>query len=424
VALPGPAGIRPDLLRRRIARRFDVVRNFLLWAVLSRLAAMVLAMPGAVACLAAPVEPAAIPKILAHGPWPVTLARDPSNRVSGRAASIEFGYRMFREPRFSPNGYMACISCHQTDRAFTDAVALAQGLAPVGRNTPSLANLRLMRWFGWDGASDSLWMASLRPILDAREIGSDAGHVAQVVRTGDGHACRYRRSFGTRPTSDDDLTVLINVAKALAAFAETLVTGPTPFDRFRDALAQGDEVAAARYPAEALRGVELFVGKGQCARCHSGANFSDGEFHQTGRGDRTTLRLVDAGREDGLARWRLSAFNRYSRLGGAREDLPASNRSPIGDTSHRGEFRTPSLRNVALTPPYMHDGHVDTLQEAVTHHALGVDLAGSLDDQEPVPRPAALSGSEIADLVAFLETLTDARGAARRFPALEPSPCR
>lgn len=199
-------------------------------------------------------------RILRHGPWPAVSGRDPSNRVSGDPAAVEFGYRMFREPRMSTNGYVACISCHQTDRAFTDAIARAQGLAPVGRNTPTLANLRLMRWYGWGGSSDSLWMASLKPMLDAREFGSDAARVAHVVRGGDGLACRYRSSFGALPTAHADERVMVNVAKAIAAFVETLTTGRTRFDEFRDAVARRDAAAVASYPSAARRGAELFVG--------------------------------------------------------------------------------------------------------------------------------------------------------------------
>ena len=394
------------------------------WCAALRIAATCVATSGAIVCVGAPFDAAAPAKLLAHGPWPAATARDPSNRVSGRAEAIEFGYRMFREPRFSPNGYVACISCHQTDRDFTDAIARAQGLAPVGRNTPALANLRLVHWFGWDGASDSLWMASLRPILDAREIGSDAGRVAHVVRIGDGHACRYRRSFGAWPSAHADLTVMVNVAKAIAAFAETLVTGPTPFDRYRDALAQGDDAGAARYPPAAQRGAELFVGRARCANCHAGANFTDGAFHRTGSGDAVASHGVDAGREDGLARWRLSAFNRFGRFSEVRVRPAAADLSAIGDTAQRGRFRTPSLRNVAVTPPYMHDGSVDTLDEAVTHHARAAGALEPADEPGQVPRAEALSTREVADLVAFLETLTDAQGAARRFPPRARSPCR
>ncbi len=361
-------------------------------------------------------------RIVAHGPWPVPLTRDPANRASGNPVALEFGYRMFREPRFSTNGYIACISCHQTDRAFTDAIARAQGLAPVGRNTPTLANLRLLRWYGWDGASDSLWMASLRPLLDTREFGGDAARVAHVVRIGDGHACRYRRSFGAAPTAHDDLIVMVNVAKAIAAFVETLTTGRTTFDDFRDALARGDAAAAANYPAAARRGAELFVGKGQCAACHAGANFSDGGFHHTGPVRARPGRAVDAGREAGIAQWRLSPFNRFGRFSEGRTGAPRGEPAGLGDTALRGQFRTPSLRNVAVTPPFMHDGGVDTLADAAAHHTLSL-LTGSVDAGADVPQTEPLLPQEIRDLVAFLETLTDALGAARQFPALQRPTC-
>ena len=361
-------------------------------------------------------------RILRHGPWPVAFGRDPSNQVSGHPAAVEFGYRMFREPRMSSNGYVACISCHQTDRAFTDAIARAQGLAPVGRNTPALANLRLMHWYGWGGASDSLWMASLRPMLDAREFGSDAARVAHVVRVGDGLACRYRRSFGALPAAHADERVMINVAKAIAAFVETLTTGRTPFDQFRDALARGNVGAGASYPSAARRGAELFVGKGQCATCHAGPNFSDGAFHAAAPHRALSAGAPDAGREVGLAEWRRSPYNRFSRFSDLKLRPSAAQSSATGDTATRGQFRTPTLRNVAVTAPYMHDGSVDTLFEAVGHHARP-ELLGEDDAQRSVPPPAALSAQETLDLVAFLETLTDAQAAARRFPPMLASTC-
>ena len=380
--------------------------------------------------MAAPAVAAAAPheapaevrtQLLRHGPWPVAVGRDASNRVSGHAAAVEFGYRMFREPRMSTNNYVACISCHQTDRAFTDAIARAQGLAPVGRNTPTLANLRLMHWYGWGGTSDSLWMASLKPMLDAREFGSDAARVAHVVRVGDGLACRYRSSFGALPSAHADERVMVNVAKAIAAFVETLTTGPTRFDEFRDALASGDAAAVASYPSAARRGAALFVGKGQCATCHAGPNFSDGEFHASAPRGSLVSGAQDAGREAGLAEWRQSPFNRFGGFTDLKPRPVAAPPSATGDTATRYQFRTPSLRNVAVTAPYMHDGRVDTLFDAVGHSAR--TRLTSEDDARDAPRPAALCAQETRDLVAFLETLTDTQAAARRFPPMLASAC-
>ena len=104
------------------------------------------------------------------GPWPPPQRKDASNRVSGQSQAIGLGRRLFADARMSPVGYIACVTCHQPDRAITDLKARAHGLADLPRNTPSLLNLNQQRWFGRDGASDSLWLASIRPMLDAREF--------------------------------------------------------------------------------------------------------------------------------------------------------------------------------------------------------------------------------------------------------------
>ncbi len=119
-------------------------------------------------------------QILSFGPWPPPFARDPSNHASGNAAAIALGARLFFDARLSPIGYIACVSCHQPDRSWTDGKARAHGLADLPRNTPALANLRLQRWFGWGGGADSLWMASLRPLLDPREF--DSGRHGDLQR--------------------------------------------------------------------------------------------------------------------------------------------------------------------------------------------------------------------------------------------------
>ncbi|HTT10941.1 MAG TPA: cytochrome c peroxidase [Burkholderiaceae bacterium] len=363
-----------------------------------------------------------IARIVAHGPWPPPVTHDPSNRVSGDPYAIDLGRRLFFDPRFSPNGYVACVACHQPDRAFTDSLARAHALGPLDRNAQSLANLRLQRWYGWGGTSDSLWMQTLRPILDARELGSSAQAVAHAMRTGDGMACRYQVAF-KRPVPANDELVLVDVAKALAAFEETLTTGRTPFDEFRDALAAGDHAAEARYPEAAKRGLRLFEGRGNCFVCHSGPNFTNGEFHDSGVPFFIRPGVIDPGRYDGIRNVRASPFN----LLGQYNDDPA--RATAQATRHVqlehrnwGEFRTPSLRNVAVTAPYMHDGTFPTLRDVVVHYSeLDEDRLHA--DGERILRRLDLSFSEIDDLVAFLETLTDADGERRRVPAPLALPC-
>src|SRR5205814_9815878 len=139
-----------------------------------------------------------------------------------------------------------------------------------------LGNLRLNRWFGWAGAAESVWAQSLRPILDEKELGASAELVRERLATDSVFAAAYTRIFGSAPAADPPELVLVNTAKALAAFQETITTGRTAFDAFRDALASGDRQATAGYPVAAQRGLKIFVGKGRCSICHHGANFSNG----------------------------------------------------------------------------------------------------------------------------------------------------
>src|SRR5688572_32329867 len=219
--------------------------------------------------------------ILSHGPWPMSTAPDRSNRVSGKPEAIEFGTRLFFEQRLSTVGDTSCASCHVPERNWTDNQRRGIGRVVVDRNTPTLMNLHAARWFGWDGGADSLWSQSLRPMLDERELGATPRHVADLIRGDDQLACRYRRTFGAVPPADDE-AVFVNVGKALAAFQETLVSGRTPFDAFRDALARGQPPSSGTYSEAAQRGLKIFIGKGGCENCHTGPNFTSGEFFTTG----------------------------------------------------------------------------------------------------------------------------------------------
>lgn len=338
---------------------------------------------------------AELAKIRSLGPWPPALRPDPSNRVSGQPLAIELGRRLFDDPRMSPVGYIACVTCHQPDRAFTDNKARAHGLGDLPRNTPSLANLSQQRWYGWGGASDSLWMASVLPMIDAREFDSQAQIVARIYQRDTELAACYHAVFKT-PSNGDAEVVMVNTGKALAAFVETLHTARTPFDEFRDALLRKDGAAMARYPLAAQRGLKLFVGTPDCIGCHAGANFSDGSFHQTPPGDKGS----DLGRHDDLRKLRASAFNllgRYSDAAGAARRQPPTRGGD--DAAAMRAFRTPSLRNVSVTAPYLHDGSADVLRDALAH------------------RNSSLQAAQRDDLHAFLLTLTDRHGARRPLSA-------
>ncbi len=236
-----------------------------------------------------------------HGPWP------PPRRAAPRPAVKALGERLFFDPRLSGTGSVLCASCHVPYRAFQDGRALAFGIAQGSRNTPSLLNVAGLRRFGWDGARASLAAQSLRPLLEENEMRSSAAHVAALLRGA--YRTDYEKAFARAPSAGDE-TLFEDAGEALAAFQQTLVSGRTPFDEFRDALAGADSAGAAHYPPAAQRGLKHFIER--CSGCHAGPLF-------------TGSRIV------------------------------------------RG-FRVPGLRSVADTAPYMHDGSVASLDQAARHN--------------------------------------------------------
>jgi len=358
--------------------------------------------------------------ILRHGPWPAPWSPDPSNRVSAHPAAIDFGEHLFFEPRLSPSGKVLCATCHVPFRGWQDARARAFGLVEVDRNTQSLLNVRYNRWFGWDGAGDSLWAQSVRPILDAREMGGSQAEAAALVRGDPELSCGYAKAFGARPPADD-ARVLAGIGKALAAFQETIVSGRTPFDEFRDALAKGDRGGMSRYPPAAQRGLRIFVGRGNCSSCHFGPGFSNGEFHDTGlpffiRGG------ADPGRHGGIKKMQSNPLNLLGPHNDDREGASATKtRHVVLEHRNFGEFKVPGLRNVAQSAPYMHNGSLATLADVVEHYStINPDRLHS--DGESLLKPLRLSREESADLVAFLESLTER--ASTQQPRRPSTPCR
>jgi cytochrome c peroxidase len=307
-----------------------------------------------------PFSEGEVKAILEHGPWPVPIRADPGNRVSGKREAIEFGERLFFDRRISGNGQFSCGTCHIPERNWTDNRTRGAAIGDVERNTPTLMNVRLGKIFGWDGAADALWKQSIRPILNARELGASERHVAELVRSDAQFSCRYRKAFGAEPSKTDDQAVLADVGRALAAFQETFETPATPFDHFRDRLARGITHDSARpYSDAARRGLRLFIGKGGCSECHSGPNFSNGELRNNG-----FAALAAAGRTD-----------------------------PGKD----GNFKVPTLRHLFLTAPYGHHGRIDSLPEVVRHYS---------ERGSPTLKPLKLTPAEQTDLVVFLESLS------------------
>jgi cytochrome c peroxidase len=342
-----------------------------------------------------------IARILRHGPWPPPLAPDPTNRVSGKPEAIVLGEKLFFEPRLSGTGSVLCATCHVPFRHFQDARARAFGLELVDRNTPAVVDARFYRWFGWDGAHDSLWSQSIRPLLDPREMRATPSHVATTIRTL--FPKDYEQAFG-RPAPQNDEEVLVDAGKALAAYQETLVSGRTPFDDFRDALERGETDAS--YPLAAQRGLRIFVGKGNCSVCHFGPQFTNGEFADSGVPFFVAPGKVDPGRQAGIEKLKQNPFNLLGRYNDDRTGAAAVKTKHV-QVQHRnfGEFRVPGLRGVARTAPYMHNGSLATLADVVKFYSeLNEERLHA--DGEKILKPLHLTPQESEDLRAFLESLS------------------
>jgi cytochrome c peroxidase len=273
----------------------------------------------------------------------------------------------------------------------------------VERNTPTLLNAGFSRWYGWDGANDSLWSQSIRPLLDAREMNASAVHVAGTVRRL--FSTDYEATFGRKPPADDE-QILVDVGKALAAFQETLVSGRTPFDEFRDGLATADGTALGNYSESAQKGLRIFIGKGNCGTCHFGPHFTNGEFADTGIGFFVSRGQVDSGRHEGIKRLKGNPHNLLGRFNDDPSKATATGTRHV-ERQHRnfGEWRVPGLRNVAQTAPYMHNGSLATLRDVVKHYSeLNEERLHA--DGERVLKPLRLTPAEVDDLLAFLESLS------------------
>jgi cytochrome c peroxidase len=355
-------------------------------------------------------------RIAAHGPWPAAAPVDRSNRAEGRPAAVAWGRALFFDARLSAGGQVSCASCHQPAKDFQDArttpplltAGTAQEPGPLRtghRNTPGLRGTAHERWWGWDGAHDSLWSASLAPLLASAEMGHTTASLAALVRRSADLAAGYQRAYGMPVPADDD-RVSVDVAKALAAWQATLRLPRTPFDDFRDALARGDRAAAARYPLAAQRGLRLFVGEARCFFCHSGPTFSNGEFADIGV-PFFVPGGVDAGRHQGLLQLQASPYTRLGRHNdaGAADPRAVTTRHVVLEPRHFGEFKVPGLRGLAHTAPYMHNGSLATLQDVVQHYSeLNEERLHA--DGERILRPLKLNAGKRADLEAFLRSLS------------------
>lgn len=368
---------------------------------------------------------------------------DPTNRVSGDEDAAHFGRFLFFDERLSGDGNVSCASCHSPHHGFSVPTRLSEGMGTTDRHPPSLLNVAHHRWYFWDGRADSLWAQQVGPLESPKEHGTTRTAVARLIastpelrraygdifdasvfeKVGDfADADRFPAAARPRPdapdssahrawqsmTADDRRAVnrvFTNVTKAIAAYEEQLVTGPAPFDRYVEGLDSGESEKLAALSPSAKRGLELFIGKARCVTCHNGANFTDMSFHNLGLGPRPWLDGPDEGRWAGTRRVKRSPMNATGPFSDARDGERADwirflKRTP----EDHGQMKTPTLRNISRTAPYMHGGHFSTLEEVVRFYAT-LDEPVQIGHREESLKPLGLSQTEIDDLVAFLESL-------------------
>ena len=371
------------------------------------------------------------------------LPPDPTNRVAEDPDAAALGQFLFFDSRFSANGAISCATCHNPALAFTDGRALSKGIAVGTRNAPTVLNVAFSRWFFLDGRTDSLWSQAIQPFENAAEFGGDRLQMVLMTIRDPALRAAYQHVFGPLPALTADLSpavhharpdanpqspvaqawrdmapanrravdeIFSNLGKAIEAFERKLLGGPAPFDRYVAGLRSHDPTLQQVISPAAKRGLELFVGAGRCELCHSGPAFSDGQFHNIGL-PLLPGEAADPGRAEGIRRLRGDPFNGVGHFSDAFGTSDAQNRlSYLPDpASQLGAFKTPTLRNVALTAPYMHDGRFTTLEQVLDFY--GQDEPPNRDRlvgvrERTVDLVPHLSSSQRADLLEFLRTLT------------------
>ncbi len=279
----------------------------------------------------------------------------PDNPMS--AEKVKLGKKLFFDPRLSGNGTISCASCHDPNKGWADDQKFSLGAhgQPTTRNVPSVVNVGLHRTFFWDGRAASLEEQALAPMTNPDEMDISLEQLESRLRNINGYRLQFQAIFADGVTAQ-------NVAKSLAAFQRTLVAGETTYDRFRGGHADALE-------GEIGRGSGIFFGKANCGNCHIAKVYTDHKFHNIGTG-------IHANRQQdrGLA-------------------------ARTGKVTDIGKFRTPLLRDLALTAPYFHDGSKATLEEVVDFYNDGGGKNSNLD---PHIVPLKLTPAEKKALVTFL----------------------
>ena len=359
------------------------------------------------------------------------LLADSSNSVSDNEQAVELGHQLFFDTRMSGSGKVSCATCHQPDLMFTDGIALAVGNGIGTRNTPSLAGISYSPWFYWDGRKDSQWAQALAPIEAGHEHNFSRVQVAQLIANDSSYKAQYETLFGaladvngvpssatplgtpdqqtqwsslTTESQTDISRLFSHVGKVLAAYQRQILPGASRFDAYAQSLAADTD--AGSNPSNVLNGTEiaglrLFIDKGQCVSCHNGPLFTNHEFHNTGILS-VAGQLPSMGRYDGIRTAQQDPFNCVGEFSDASSAQCSELRFARTANDLVGAHKTPTLRNVSLTAPYMHGGQIASLRAVLQHYNSAPVSMLSHNEAKPL----GLRTVELRQLEAFLLTLT------------------
>lgn len=330
------------------------------------------------------------------------LPPDPSNKYADDPRAADFGHRLFFDTRLSSNDGVACVTCHQPALNFSDGLKVSVGVGVTDRNAPTIVGAAYNTWFFWDGRKDSQWSQALGPWESPVEHGGSRNQYAPLIARY--YRAQYETVFGPMPdlsVSDGVNRVFANMGKAVAAYERLLAYGPSRFDRYVESLAATGRAPAGVLSEDEVSGLRLFIGKANCASCHSGPLFTDQAFHNIGVPGGTGL-PEDVGRAAGASKVLADEFNCRSVYSDNRTSCPELDFAVTSGEDLVEAFKTPSLRNVTGRAPYMHAGQFATLEEVVAHY----------DSAPPAPagrselHPLGLSARERRQLIAFLGALS------------------
>ncbi len=299
---------------------------------------------------------------------------------------IELGRMLYFDPRLSGDSSISCAKCHDPEKGFSNGVQMSDAYPGTKhwRHVPTVWNAAYLKTQFWDGRAASLEEQALGPIEAPIEMNQNLVHLVEKLNGIPHYREQFKKVFKSEITTE-------NLAKAIAAFERTIVSKPGPVDRYLE----GDKSALT---PEQIRGMELFVGKANCIACHHGPALSDGEFHATGVPEIEPLKTETD---------RIATRHFFAR--GQGHANPRSVDADYGrelitkKAADRGKFKTPSLRELVHTAPYMHNGAFETLDDVIDFYAKG---GGDIPNKDPLLKPFALSEEEHEDLVSFLEALS------------------